>query len=252
MWYWIWLKALGMGIILFWIKNLINIKIQAVGLLMGISKNKVVFIYSIIFLPGVLLHELSHFLIAAMLGVKTGEITLFPHEIGSSRESHIALGSVRIRQTDFFRAVLIGIAPIIFGSISLYFGARLLTEGLTTFDGKMVSLTDLQAWWQLKHGLLVYFLWAIANTIFPSREDVKALPVMAVVVGLGIVVVRVSGQMWQRLSFLDTKLELVGRALVLAYLVALLLNLTTIVILSLLQLSLQRLRRKKVVYGRKD
>src|SRR3989344_8697960 len=70
----------------------------------------------ILFLPGVVIHELAHLLVAEILFVKTYEIEIFP----KLENGHLHMGSVQIRQTDMIRRFLIGVAPLIVGSLILF------------------------------------------------------------------------------------------------------------------------------------
>ncbi|MBI1863942.1 hypothetical protein HYS03_01905, partial [Candidatus Woesebacteria bacterium] len=78
-----------------------------------ITKNEKLSIYiiAIIFLPGTFIHEMSHFLFALFLLVKTGRLRILPQIEGKE----IRLGSLEIGKTDILRRNLIGIAPMVIG-----------------------------------------------------------------------------------------------------------------------------------------
>ena len=65
-------------------------------------------VFAFLFLPGVVLHELSHWLMAKMLYVKTHRFSLLPKwgEGGTIR-----FGFVEMSKTDKIRGALIGLAP---------------------------------------------------------------------------------------------------------------------------------------------
>src|SRR3990167_9762947 len=65
----------------------------------------------LLFFPGVIIHELSHFLVSELLFVKTFHMELWP----KLEHGRIKMGSVQIQQTDIIRRLLIGVAPIIVG-----------------------------------------------------------------------------------------------------------------------------------------
>ena len=67
-------------------------------------------IFSFIFLPGVFLHELSHFIMAKLLGVRTGRFSLLPQSLPDGR---LQLGYVETTRSDIVRDSLIGAAPLI-------------------------------------------------------------------------------------------------------------------------------------------
>ena len=60
------------------------------------SKKIAIYVYSVIFLPGTFVHELSHFLFALFLLVPVGEVDLVP----TIEEGNVKLGSVAIGKTD--------------------------------------------------------------------------------------------------------------------------------------------------------
>lgn len=121
-------------------------------------------------LPGVMLHELSHILMAEFLQVKTGELKLKP-EI---HDGHLTLGSAQIALTDPFRLTLIGLAPFLAGTAVLWL-----------LIGNWELVTGNSIWyWQLVIGYLVF---AIANTLFSSASDLQAAaaPLILVLLVLG-------------------------------------------------------------------
>lgn len=117
------------------------------------SQSIAVHLLSFIFLPGVILHELSHLLIASILFVPTGEVEFFPEIHGSE----VKMGSVAIARTDPFRRFLIGVAPLIGG-----LGILLLSS--------TYLLNALLSWQSL---LLFYITFEVANTMFSSSKDME-------------------------------------------------------------------------------
>lgn len=143
-----------------------------------IFKNQAVVIHvlSILFLPGVILHELSHLLTASMLFVPTGEIEFLP-EI---RGNEVKMGSVSIAKTDPFRRFLIGVAPLLAGLGILFLLFWYFVPGLTLFS------------WQT--ALLVYAVFEISNTMFSSRKDMEGavgLLIFAVIIFILLLVLRI-------------------------------------------------------------
>lgn len=112
-------------------------------------------IYSLFVLPGTIIHELSHWIVAELLLVKTGEITIFPEE---SR-----LGSVSTAKSDPFRGFLIGLAPFITGLIILMILGQLLSLGWRSYF-----------WWQL--ALIVYGIMVMGNSMMISESDRRTWP----------------------------------------------------------------------------
>lgn len=158
---------------------------------LGGENRTYVWLWSLIFLPGTLVHELSHFLVAAMTGAKTGKIEIFPRlpklylnppkglSLPASKDSpsKTHLGYVQIQKLGPFRGFLVGTAPLLIGSILLIWLASI-------FKPLSANLSELFTPMNL---LTLYFFFTIANSLFPSWSDVKqALPliVMGVIVGV--------------------------------------------------------------------
>ena len=74
-------------------------------------------IISLIFLPGTIVHELSHFFAAIVLFLPVKDIQIFP----KFEEGQIKLGHVLYVKKDFLRGILVGVAPF-FGALFLFFG----------------------------------------------------------------------------------------------------------------------------------
>ena len=88
--------------------------VQGVGLLLSQSKISAMWLYFILFLPGIFVHELSHYVMALVLGVKTGRFSLWPQSKGRGQ---VVLGSVEVRGVGPVRHSLIGAAPMLSGTI---------------------------------------------------------------------------------------------------------------------------------------
>lgn len=124
---------------------------------MRITRNVKVTIHilSLIFLPGVMVHELAHWFVASVLFVPTGEIEFWPQLHGDV----VKLGSVAVAKTDPVRKTLIGVAPVIVGILVLLLLFSYLSSDIPAFN------------WQTL--LLGYFSFEIGNTMFSSRKDLE-------------------------------------------------------------------------------
>ena len=148
-------------------------------------------IFSLLFFPGVVLHETSHWLMARLLGVRTGNFSLLPRPLKNGR---LQLGYVETEPTDVIRDSLIGVAPLITGGFAV---AYLAGIHLGLFP--IVTLIFRQEWDQVWGGLKIlpmwpdFWLWfylafAISSTMMPSASDRQAwLPVLLVVGGLVVI-----------------------------------------------------------------
>jgi hypothetical protein len=150
--------------------------------------------YAVLLLPGVTLHEASHWVAARLLGVRTTSFSLLPR---LARNGTLRLGYVQTESVDPVRASLIGAAPLLSGTASLWvLGTYVLhwnalgqaivdAQGQALLDG-LTAITTVP-WW----GLWLYLAVAISNTMLPSRSDRAAwgwVLVLALVLG-GIVLV---------------------------------------------------------------
>jgi hypothetical protein len=173
--------------LLLWADRWLHRHLQGVMLLLTEDPDIARWLYAIVLLPGVALHELSHALMATLVGVKIGRIHLLPKATSDKR---LQLGFVPVQATDIFRASLIGAAPLIIGSITVVaIGALLfqtpeiltaLSSGdlLAAGQGLLRVLQAPDVW------LWVYLVAAISNTMLPSRSDVHAWPALALVIGI--------------------------------------------------------------------
>src|SRR5512139_2045907 len=62
-------------------------------------------VFALIFFPGVLLHELSHFLTAKLLGVRTGRFSLIPRP---TLDGKLQMGFVETAPSGLIRDALVG------------------------------------------------------------------------------------------------------------------------------------------------
>lgn len=123
----------------------------------------------ILLLPGVLLHEASHWLVANVLGVRTGPINI---GLGKTRgNKHFSLGSVTVERTDALRESLIGLAPFVSGILAVWailgFGFDLWTiaDPAIIWDRITSTITDPLTW------LALYLVFAVSTSMIPSESD---------------------------------------------------------------------------------
>ncbi len=152
-------------------------------------------LYALALLPGVALHELSHALMAMLLGVKVGNFTIVPRR---QPDGHVRLGAVQVEVVDPVRSSLIGLAPLLVGSLAILliirfaFRVQTLDEAVNTQNvelllsslGGMLKAPDAWLW--------LYLLFSIANAMIPSPADRETWPpvilfmLLAVAVALGL------------------------------------------------------------------
>lgn len=123
------------------------------------SRPIAIWIVSITFFPGTVIHELAHLFTAEILGVHTGKLTLVPESLEGSE---IKAGGVMIAETDPLRRTLIGLAPVYVGIAALAAISSLPILPILTFYG----------------------MFAISNSMFSSKEDMKGVLPFTITVGL--------------------------------------------------------------------
>jgi hypothetical protein len=132
----------------------------------SVSKNLSKFLsinsLSIIFLPGVIIHEISHLLVATILFVPVGDMEFTPKKDNNG----LKLGSTKIAKTDPLRRCLIGFAPVFVG--------LMIVVGLVYSFGQNVLLLQKNLYIFITAILaLIYLLFTISNTMFSSRADME-------------------------------------------------------------------------------
>lgn len=148
-------------------RKLIN-SIAALIYKFGGSEKLVVNTLAVLFLPGTIIHELAHMLVAGIMLVHVGEIDLVP----KTDAGGVRLGSVQIGKTDPFRRMIIGVAPVLVG-LCIIFGVLYFMSPFSNIP-----------WWQLLIAILIIF--QTANTMFSSKKDMEG------VTGLFVAIVTVS------------------------------------------------------------
>ena len=149
-------------------------EIQAVLLLLTRHLAITTAIFSLLFFPGVLLHELSHFLMARLLGVRTGGFSLLPRVQSNGT---LQLGYVETAKSDILRDSLIGAAPLISGIAFLAYAAVSPLDLLSLWDSMRLARVD-----ALILGAKVlpqrpdfwtwfYLAFVVSSTMLPSASD---------------------------------------------------------------------------------
>jgi hypothetical protein len=159
---------------LVYLQRLLHREIQAVFLILTNNPQLTIGLFSILFFPGVFLHEFSHFVMAKILRVRTGKISLLPKSLPNGR---LQMGYVETAQTDIVRDSLIGIAPLISGSLFIAY-AGLNRMGLATLLAVLANGQTKLFWTGLKllpqvndFPLWFYLAFAVSSTMLPSESD---------------------------------------------------------------------------------
>lgn len=134
------------------------------------SRTAAIWIVTIVFFPGTVIHELAHLFVAEVLRVPTGKLTLVPPPFAeaSGGETEIKTGSVTIAQTDPFRRTLIGLAPV-------YVGVAVLAALSYFLQINNITIITI---------IIFYIMFAVSNSMFSSREDMKGVIPFAITAAL--------------------------------------------------------------------
>lgn len=143
--------------------------------------------FQILFLPGVFLHELSHFLTAKLLRVPTGGFSVIPRALPNGR---LQLGYVETAKSDILRDSLIGAAPLIFGTLFVAYVAIYPLEMRVLWDTLRAGQFEL--FWlgiRLLPKVKDFYLWfylafAVSSTMMPSESDRHAWLELLISVGI--------------------------------------------------------------------
>lgn len=117
------------------------------------------YLLSLLYLPGTILHELSHLITSVLLFVMPHKFDLIP-EVSETADGkyHVRMGAVHHEATDPFRGMLIGTAPILYGLAFFYL----------VFE---FNLFPNEVWWV--NIILIYLFFAISSSMFSSKQDMK-------------------------------------------------------------------------------
>ena len=168
-------------------------------------------VFSILFLPGVLLHEISHLLMAWILRVKTLRISFIPQPMPDGR---LRMGYVETSSTDIFRDSFIGVAPLLSGgafiaytsyvrfdlSISWY---QLIWKNPGDWLGSIQRVVSHPDFW-----LWFYLLFIVSSTMFPSESDRRAwLPMLFILAAIALLLLLAGAGEWLRLQLAEPMLN---------------------------------------------
>jgi hypothetical protein len=156
------------------LQRLLHREIQAVLLLVTRHPQLTVALFSILFFPGVLIHELSHYLMAKLLRVRTQGFSLIPNTLSDGR---LQMGYVETEQTDIVRDSIIGLSPLIAGTLFIAYAGidrlHLHTLWEVLRNGQfnllwmgILLLPDVKDFY-----LWFYLAFAVSSTMMPSDSD---------------------------------------------------------------------------------
>lgn len=156
-----------------WLSGELAMEVQRLVYNLTGSIDQAVVVYFLIFLPGIVVHEAAHWVVAWVLGLKPGKFRVWPVRKGSM----VGLGSVTTRRGGPVLDSMVGIAPLVAGTLIVALISRWWLPGgsiVTLFQG-----AEPAQWWESMRAtmsspdafLWLYLVFAIANGMMPSKPD---------------------------------------------------------------------------------
>ena len=179
-------KEIGLGLaglgLVYLTRRKITAELSRLVWRLGGGDRAFLIVWSVIFLPGTVIHEVSHFLAAALTGARTGRVEILPElprktlggENNQETKTH-RLGFVETQQLGPVRGFLVGTAPLLVGL------------GVLVWSSSTLKISEFRV--QSSEILKLYLFFTVANSVFLSWADVKqALPlvVIAAILGSGL------------------------------------------------------------------
>ncbi|HJZ23441.1 hypothetical protein A3H80_01475 [Candidatus Roizmanbacteria bacterium RIFCSPLOWO2_02_FULL_37_19] len=143
------------------------------------------YILALLYFPGTLLHELSHFITAVALLLNVKEMDLIPVVKKSDDDKrYVKLGSVVFEQKDYFRSMLVGIAPFFVGLGFFFFMFE-----YDIFPNENIWINVLS----------LYLLFSVSSSMFSSKKDLEGtiiivpliILIFSILVGFNIDITRI-------------------------------------------------------------
>ncbi len=198
-------------------------------------------------LPGILLHEGSHYIVAKLLLVRTNGISI---GIGNTRKKQVSLGSVNIQRTDPIRESLVGVAPFVVGLTAIWliagWGFGVWPNSGLTFAEIVQRVRDYAYDWLT--WLDLYLIFAVSTAMIPSESDREPWGPVITIFGLGVAILFLLGwtpRVPQDLVMLARQLL---DALTFALGITVIVNGAVAIVLWILERTVERLSGKRVEY----
>lgn len=193
---------------------------------MGGGHNSAVWCWSLFFLPGTLIHELSHFLVASFTGARTGKVEIFPDFLEDGDDNGtVTLGYVQTQKLNFIQGFLVGVAPFVSGLLILVYLSSLIPLSYLSQNSWLLTFQ-------------IYLFFVVANSFFLSWSDVRQTLPLIIISLTTLVVIWLIGTSFN-FSFLTTQLQTINTLTI-----TMLLSATLNLIISFLLWLMVKLVRK--------
>ncbi len=229
---------------LFFLNDWISRHVQGIGLLITGHPEGGMVLAWLIFLPGIVLHEASHWVVARVLGLRPSRLRVWPERRGKL----VRMGYVDFRAGGPLRDSLVGLAPFLTGcAVLLGMATRVFgLDGQTGWRGAAESV--LSGFHQADLWLFLYLIFTVSNGMMPSASDRQAwssllLYVLMVTAGLYVL------DLLPTLSPETITLMIKGvQALVYALSLAVAVDLPIALGIGIIELALSAVKGRRVVY----
>jgi hypothetical protein len=237
-------------VLLVLVQRWVHQHLHGVAYLLSGHEDMALMLYALPLLPGVALHELSHALMARLLRVQTANLTVVPRR---QADGHVRLGSVQVERVDVIRGSLIGLAPLLAGSLTILliirFAFDVSTLGVAVQRGDIAGLLSSlggvlrapDAW------LWLYLLFSIANAMMPSPSDRETWPPV-ILFSLLLLSLAVALGLNSALEGLGVIADQALRWLAAAFTITLIVDVPFVVIIFLLEATSGRALGRRVEY----
>ncbi len=178
--------------LLFYLAKKISSCLFSLIYLLSRNKKFSLAVLAVIFLPGTIIHELSHFVAATILKVPVGQLSIFPtiednafinqpEQTNIGRE--VKVGKLTLAKTDIFRQSLIGISPLAGGILTIYLIGRFLLQNYL-LDIYAFAKLDNQLFYIFLLSVVCYLLFVISVTMFASKKDLEKFHLVVLIIVL--------------------------------------------------------------------
>lgn len=249
--------ALSLPLLLL-LQRWIHRHLHGLAFLLTGNKHWAVVLYAIVLFPGVLLHELSHWFTAVILGVRTGSFSVLPK---SKSDGTIQLGYVEYYKSASvgpIREGLIGSAPLVIGTavvllisfrvfdvaeLALAIGSGSVESFIEALDA-LFSTGDVFLW--------LYLIFAVSNAMMPSAADRRAWPAFGLIMAAAALVLYLLGLQELVVDGLAGPVTTVFGYLALAFSLTIGVDLFFMLIIHSFEWLLSRLKGVDLVYSNVD